>query len=231
MGTDIHLYVEIKKNGKWEKVKKGLRSERYNPNNDYFSKEKFRNGERIYNTRNYVLFAFLANVRNGKGFAGRDTGNIIVPISFPKGIPLNVSEDIIQDIDSWGLNAHSISYLDLSELKKGCEDSKNMTLVKRGAVDIKGFKEFKRDGCPKEWWSDIIGSKIVFISNNEMQKLIDNPTLKKENLYYFTRIEWRSCLYDSVNRFFEHVLPQLENLKHTNNLTDKEIRIVFWFDN
>jgi hypothetical protein len=45
--------------------------------------------------RHYFLFAWLADVRNGKGFAGIVTGEAIRPLSAPRGIPpdFEMSED------------------------------------------------------------------------------------------------------------------------------------------
>lgn len=36
--------------------------------------------------RDYFLFGVLANVRNGHGFAGVDTGDPVDPISEPRGV-------------------------------------------------------------------------------------------------------------------------------------------------
>lgn len=37
--------------------------------------------------RHYQLFAVLAGVRNGTGFAGIQTGEVVTPISEPRGLP------------------------------------------------------------------------------------------------------------------------------------------------
>ena len=71
MGCDIHLYVERKVPGiGWVSLE--------DPNEHY-------NG---LTNRNYSIFAILANVRNGRGFAGIVTGTGFNPISEPRGLGL-----------------------------------------------------------------------------------------------------------------------------------------------
>ena len=99
MGCDIHMYVEIKRDKKWE-------------NADYFvvsdplaEKPKLSLVE-IYGHRNYALFAVLADVRN----AGYDY------IDAPRDIPDDATEFVKSEYDEWGWDAHSASYFTLREL-------------------------------------------------------------------------------------------------------------------
>lgn len=66
MGTDIHLMLQVKQGGNWLDIEPCAGWSR---------------------PRNYDLFAILANIRNGSGFAGVPTGEGFVPISEPRGIP------------------------------------------------------------------------------------------------------------------------------------------------
>lgn len=70
----------------------------------------------LYDNRNYDVFAILADVRNGRGFAGVKTGEGFVPISEPKGLPSNVSEEVKKESDYWEGDGHSHSYLTLQDL-------------------------------------------------------------------------------------------------------------------
>ncbi len=64
--------------------------------------------DKIYISRNYLLFSILAGVRdNGKG---------IVKVSEPRGLPIDVSEEIRLLSDEEGLNAHHHSWLLVSEV-------------------------------------------------------------------------------------------------------------------
>lgn len=65
MGCDIHSVAQIKKDNKWITVRQDI----------------------VGDPRNYNTFGVLANVRNGSGFAGCDTGDGFIPIEVPKGFP------------------------------------------------------------------------------------------------------------------------------------------------
>jgi hypothetical protein len=47
--------------------------------------------------RNYDVFAILANVRNGRGFAGVVTGGGFNPIAMPRGLPPDVSPEVLRE--------------------------------------------------------------------------------------------------------------------------------------
>lgn len=121
MGTDIHLYVEIKNkdNGDLE----FLPAEGNAPQTDW---EKENNHWDWYGGRNYSLFAILANVRNGSGFAGVDTGDGYVPIAMPRGVPEDASPEFAERV--WG---HSASWLNLKEI---LEYDWSRTSVRRGFI-------------------------------------------------------------------------------------------------
>ena len=116
MGCDIHCILEVKKDDKW-----------INPYdrklNPYYTKD---NNEEEGNEyipieveidRHYRLFSILAGVRNGYGFAGCDTGDKFKPISLPKGIPDDASEDYLELVNDYGQYGHSHSFLSLKDLE------------------------------------------------------------------------------------------------------------------
>lgn len=65
MGCDIHSVAQVRKDGVWKTVLQDVCGD----------------------PRRYDTFAMLANVRNGYGFAGCDTGDGFEPISEPRGFP------------------------------------------------------------------------------------------------------------------------------------------------
>lgn len=67
MGCDIHSVAQVFKNNGWRTVLQDVAGD----------------------NRSYDTFAILANVRNGYGFAGCDTGDGYEPICEPKGFPNN----------------------------------------------------------------------------------------------------------------------------------------------
>jgi hypothetical protein len=112
MGTDIHIAVEVRRPDGWHL-------------SDLV----------VTQNRNYRAFAVLADVRNGYGFAGSDTGEALKPISEPRGLPADMSPELRLrldeneneneraapvDIDSeenaFWLGDHSFSHVTLREL-------------------------------------------------------------------------------------------------------------------
>ena len=89
MGCDIHGFVQVR----------------------YGDSEWFSDGE-IEDGRNYRLFAALAGVRNGFGFAGIYSHDPLTPIAEPRGIP----DDFVYDENENDMGDHSFSWLHLSEI-------------------------------------------------------------------------------------------------------------------
>lgn len=88
MGCDIHLFVEMKADATW-----------------WFKAE-------YYIDRSYSLFSVLADVRNPT----EGDPYFISPISPPRGLPDNVSWRVGGQYDKWRSDAHSASWLLVSEL-------------------------------------------------------------------------------------------------------------------
>jgi len=105
MGCDIHSLAEVKNNGKWESVKE-----------DIFREWGDRKTNSPFSWRNYNNFALLGNVRNGRGFAGKRTGDAFKSISSSRGIPGDASQSYIDLCQSWDGDGHSHSHVTLKEL-------------------------------------------------------------------------------------------------------------------
>ena len=127
MGCDIHLFAEIRKNGK--RVAAGSEGD-------------------VYDGRNYDLFAILADVRNGIGFAGCITGGGFKMIDEPRGIPSDASDEYQSACSDWYGNAHSHSYFTLAELKSY---DWQQTTTHSGWVTPEEFKVFLEKGKPSSW--------------------------------------------------------------------------------
>lgn len=109
MGCDIHMCIEYKTEG-GKNWRCGDYFHTVNPLDS--NKELYRVD--LYDARCYSLFAVLADVRNG-GYT---------PIDTPRGLPDDVTDYVRADYESWGLNAHSCSFLTLRELKEWDERRK-----------------------------------------------------------------------------------------------------------
>lgn len=125
MGCDIHIWAEVKKRygnpdyrPGWEVVGHEFPYEYYRPGEtsvvlvsgdepDWESNRSMT--MEPYNGRNYVLFAILADVRNGFG---------IEPITAPRGIPEDASAFYKREVEKWGADGHSHSWLTLDELRR-----------------------------------------------------------------------------------------------------------------
>jgi hypothetical protein len=229
MGCDIHMFAEKKVNDKWEKIGKVFPNPYYRPNEEskieedgYEWNPKFT--DTPYRGRNYDLFAILADVRNGYGFAGIPTGEGFVPISEPKGLPNNVSKEIEDESDGWGGDGHSHSWFTLKEIK---DYDWNQTTKSYGVISLDQYKEFKKTGIPPESYSSMIsGPNIKVVSAEEMDKIVEENS-HEQGIQYHVHVVWGTTYKDSVGSFFfEKTLKHLEEQG-----SDDNVRIVFWFDN
>lgn len=224
MGTDIHLEVErLGDDGIWHWVEHPDRpcddafctDGRYNektPNESMRGKEHYRcHGtgrytDQFFDDRNYDVFAILADVRNGYGFAGVDTGDGFVPISPPRGLPRDLGPEIRAGVerDGYRLEGDHLSWvgrdmtdeeedaywddpqrIDLGEhsfswltVAEILDYDWDRTTKKRGWVDPWQFEVWRRDGKPQTWSGGISGPAVEHISNAAMARLIDGGELE-----------------------------------------------------
>lgn len=213
MGCDIHLFVEKKENNIWKKVY----------------------GD-FCDDRDYDLFSILADVRNGSGFAGCDTGTGFIPISKPKGLPKDVSKEIQEEYDDWDIDGHSHSWHTLKDL---LEYDWTQITEKHGMLDAKEYKEWLRwkkgEGKgPSSYCSLVSGPSIHIISEKEMEDRIVNYQKEHENntelsldfFYLYCNIKWKEPYYRAAKDFWSETIPRLLRLGKL-----EDVRIVFWFDN
>jgi hypothetical protein len=233
MGCDIHLYVEVKdENGVWKSADTWFEED--GQFSTYETGMSFVN-HAFYSGRSYDLFSILASVRNGRGFAGVETGAGFVPIAEPKGVPEDMSPEYQRVVGQWYGDGHSHSFLTVQEMMNY---DWTQTTTKTGLVGRKEFARFKLEGKPKSWCA---GSSAEEISNDEMQKRILRETgkdeldwsvfhLLKESQFAFdvimTRVFWEVSYYEPVSDFLSETMPKLWKLGSPEN-----VRIVFFFDN
>jgi len=213
MGCDIHLFVERREGDKW------VSCDRWEQEDGWYSVTNS-----FYYERNYDLFAILANVRNGRGFAGVKTGEGFASISEPRGVPADAAPEFLRVVEQWGVDGHSHSYLTVAELM-----AFDWTQVscKQGWVDAENYQGFqwrkRRGEGPEEYCGDVFGQGITKLSNDEMQAKID----AKESLNQtYTLVEWTQSYYAVAAHFLSHTLPRLWTLGKP-----EDVRIVFFFDN
>ncbi len=225
MGTDIHLYVERQTaSGAWETCDKWAAD----GDVDY--------DDRFYTGRSYDLFAMLANVRNGSGFAGVKTGEGFVPIMEPRGWP----EDCCAELRAVEIE-HTPGWLTLAELMNY---DWTQTTQKQGWVRLQDWARWRITGKPHEWSGDIVGGDIRKLpvkqvdeawSRHGKEGLLPYDLLWEKDEGAFetalggpkvvTLVTWGVHYYESAADFLSHTLPRLWRLGRPEH-----VRIVFYFD-
>lgn len=239
MGTDIHFFVEKRVKDKWVSADKWEIDKDCEPPRERVKDE-------LYGDRNYNLFAILANVRNGAGFAGIKTGEGFVPIAMPRGLPDDVCDRIQKECDEWGSDGHSHSYLTVAEIM-----DYDWTQETKLEGDISGFdyeeydRQYKPYGeGPRAYAGMISGRDIKRISEEEMEHRCNEARLKFQELRkgkplpdwdavmhqeldgYVTHTVWGVSYYKCAKNFLAEALPKLWRIGKP-----EDVRIVFWFDN
>ncbi len=206
MGCDIHVYTEKLIETDDDGSKEWVNCDNWKYNESYNPKNP--QGETkmiinpIYSSRNYSLFTALAGVR--------DYSENAECISQPKGLPKDISKVTKAESKRWGRDGHSHSYLTLKEIKDFRATKKKTKfkgLVSKYDAEIlnKGL------GFPQSWcrYADPSLGLVLREWEEEIDVLHNITKLLDE------RMREEFWIFDSD----EH--PELE----------KEIRIVFWFDN
>lgn len=201
MGCDIHGFAEVKRNNKWEKVGDVFKYPYYDEK-DEIDKYNKPLTDSFYSGRNYDLFAILADVRNGYGFAGVKTGEGFNPISEPKGLPEDISNDVLMaeacvigdkedeyDLETlkgwvkrgyskWIVENESCTNPDAHSaswltVKELLDYNWNQVTMHRGVITLEQYKKLKDvGGCPDNWSGGISGHNIVTIDEDEADEII-----------------------------------------------------------
>jgi hypothetical protein len=225
MGCDIHMHYEIKQpDGSWKPhnwKQKHATSKIYDDGSPELRyDEMFR--DPLCVDRNYDLFAVLAGVRNGTGFAGIKTGETKRPIASPRGLPDDVSDEVQRDSDGWGVDGHSHSWITLAEAV-GYDYSQST--VNLGVVNEVEFAEFERNGKPKSWRGGVSGRMIRRVQVEWMRAIISGAIPREEGIQYYTKVEWRESYRDMLGKRWFTTLDTLQEQFGLDN-----VRLVFWFD-
>lgn len=236
MGCYIHAVIEIKdaSTGKWSVV--GGMKHDTDDGEDYVSPNKDLFGQ------NYDLFAVLADVRNGYGCAGYDTGDPVTPISSPRGVPEDASDDYKKLVEQWDGDGHSHSYHTLAQL---LDYDWTTDKTSRGLVDIKNYWRWslygEADGdSPSEYCGDITGPNVRKVTRDEANAILaDAPHLYKEkdlwieknHAHTYVKCEWRQPCAQTCGAeiWYDAIAPMMQLAKqHGGN---DNVRLVFFFDN
>lgn len=237
MGCDIHLFVEKKVKGRWVSADKWTQDE-HEPDRKIVDYD-----DRFYSSRCYNLFAILADVRNGVGFAGIPTGEGFKIIADPRGIPLDACAEVKKESDDWGGDGHSHSHFTVAELLAFDWTQRTKLSGVVNAVEFWNWSQWRRKAgeAPEEYCGGAGGPNVRHISIAEMIMEVNNvvkncgPNARRDVIekalgdklqWTYTTIEWTSPYYKCAKEFWYSVIPRLLQLGKQD-----EVRIVFWFDN
>lgn len=241
MGCDIHLFVEKRgDDGKWQSA------DTWEPDEDTEENGQLRipYEKRFFSDRNYDLFAILADVRNGRGFGGANTGDGFNPIEDPKGLPDDVTDLVKGESDGWNSDGHSHTWFTVKEIMD--YDWTQVSKL-RGYVEMKTFFEWSRwsrknGECPDSYCGGVGGGGVRLLSMAEgdaelakltaeinsdrgtAQEKIDDFLFNHRSVYVLS--EWEQPYYKTSRHFLSDLLPRLWRLG-----TPENVRIVLWFDN
>lgn len=177
--------------------------------------------------RHYLLFAVLADVRNGFGFAGTYRHEPLRPIVEElRGYP----DDFPEDAD---LGYHSQHWLLGSEMLEWARLDRS--LVFSGVLSREGFNAWDGNSEPVGYSGGIWGNGIVqitdkasaarcYVSVDEVQNTRDTGLMASPpSNWTHIRVWWRSSLLEKLKYFFDGIIrPLMEKYG--------EIRLVMGFD-
>jgi hypothetical protein len=193
MGTDIHGFLEAR----WKSDRPWWRA------------------CEIEDSRNYRVFAVLADVRNGRGFAGVVSHEPIKPIAEPRGLPDDHTTGWGEDAEG-EFGDHSFSWLSLAEISEW--PGWDQTLHEQVWIDRKQYEETwlpAGGGVPNGWSGGVSGGSVIH-ADHDAEHFPDG--------WNYVRVSWSRPLRDACSLF----LTWLEYAKA--KVGDAEGRIVFGFD-
>jgi hypothetical protein len=179
MGTDVHAVFQTKLGRRWVEVPSAWEQDRH-----------------------YLLFSWLAGVRNGFGFGGIRTYDPIQPIAEPRGLPSD-----FECPDGEWVGDHSFSWLTADEILA----AKVPPAVRRvGVVPVEWFRTWDGVTPPTSYSGGISGPAIQ----------VDTPATVTDKTTHVS-ISW----IETENPF-AYFIDEVRKLKEAHG----NVRMVFGFD-
>ncbi len=240
MGCDIHFYVERRENDRWVTCDRWVEE-------DGIIDVPY--GESLYDERNYDLFAILAGVRNGRGFARDDTGEGFVPLAAPRGVPEDCCPEYKRLWEEAG--EHTPSHCTVAELL--AYDWTRET-TKGGILDLSEYLRWRphyasHKEWPRVWSSGIGGPGIVIREAQEIEQALEgidaweiahrrqddavshrlHVSVAELEYNHRNRVhvhaQWKATYGRCARTFLSATMPKLWRLGHP-----AQVRCLFYFD-
>lgn len=175
--------------------------------------------------RSYDWFSVLANVRNGYGFAGVNTGTGFRVIAEPRGVPIDATREWKETVDRWGSDMHSKSYLTLEDFDAF---DWNQVTMKTGAVKLEEYMELRQNqDAPNSYCGSVGGQNIITISQEEADEHIKNGNPNFHSKTIYVQYYWPVVYSEWFDYKIKNTVEPLRKLKKKYG----DARIVFGFDN
>lgn len=185
--------------------------------------------------RNYTLFAILADVRNGYGFAGCYRHEPLKSIAEDRGIPSFIEvkeESYTEDLyNKWYgrwdeekefgeyLGDHSFTYMTIKEILDW--EGWNNHLSQGGVVEVNHYHSTIAKGKEPEYWSGgISGKNVIVVEQSELWKyevLAATPT--------HVKCYWKS--EQTLGEMYDWFLEEINRIKEEHG---EDVYLVVGFD-
>jgi len=234
MGCDCHVYVETKlPNGNWATFpptnvpcewcngtgKSGNGTACFSCNGSKVTNDP----QGWYHSRNYNVFAILADVRNNYGFT---------PIAMPRGIPEDTAiietHDLPYDERTYvSFGDHSFSWLLLQEI---LDYDWDQPVAKHGMVSVAEYKEWATKGKPNSWSGGVGGGGVRIIDAETMGEFIKTGQVTSDpRVHYYAEVHWEDTCRASCAPFLQR-MELLRERAAKEGFKPSDVRLVFGFD-
>lgn len=213
MGCDIHGYVEVRKY-------------------DFGTWYDCVNIKSIVG-RNYDMFALLFGVRNDAAF---------IPIAPDRGMPALVSDQVKKDVEEWGEDGHSLSWITWKEIQAINWNEQGTQLADRIFFYRPGEERHYQSVGSASYISD---TNVALLNRGETIELIDPFTNQRalcrrevQKTSDAISSDWQ-CLFDLMKQLDEYYRRDEKQVIESSRVPvpanqiedDNRVRLVVWFDN
>lgn len=222
MGCDIHDYVEVRKNGVWEKVGAIFP-------NEYFDPERPADQLRCWVTEGPIEDSSVqVNWHPERGLPCNsdcylenaryidhpfDVLNYLVfgilagvrceeypQIAPTRGLPTDASDTVRKSYESWGRDAHTPSWITLGEFLRYDYDQ---VVERSGVVDAPQYAEYLERGMPSSW---CVWTSEKHVTEEEMkQKILSSSNI--EEIKEVVSISWTVPVRTYCKRLLGVTIP------------------------